>query len=86
MNKLETDEEKKIAKPWLERPIDLAKVKKKVKNIRAIFSDNDPFVPLQNVRIFEEKLGAKTHIEKKQGHFNDNTSPRVLKILLEMMQ
>ncbi|MDP1694340.1 MAG: alpha/beta hydrolase [Candidatus Woesearchaeota archaeon] len=84
--KLETEEEREIAKPWLERPIDTTKVKKKVKQIKAIFSDNDPFVPVSNAKQFQEKLGAKTLIEKKQGHFNDDTAPIVLKILLEMMQ
>jgi len=86
LNKLETEEEKTIAKPWLERPINTEKVKKRVKQIRAIFSDNDPFVPVSNAKQFQEKLGAKTLIEKKQGHFNDDTAPIVLKILLEMMQ
>ncbi len=84
LNKLETEEEKIIAGPWLERPINADKVKKRIKQRRAIFSDNDPFVPLKNVKLFEEKVGAKTIVEKKQGHFNDSTAPIVLKILLEM--
>ena len=86
LNKLETEEEKTIAKPWLEKPIDGDKVKKRIKQIKSIFSDNDPFVPLSNVKLFAEKVGAKTIIEKKQGHFNDETAPIVLKILLEMTQ
>ena len=86
LNKLETEEEKEVARPWLERPIDTTKIKKKAKRIVALFSDNDPFVPLSNVRQFQEQVGAKTIIEKKQGHFNDETAPVVLKILLEMMR
>ena len=86
LNKLETDEEKKIAKPWLERPIDLAKVKKKVKNIRAIFSDNDPFVPLQNVRIFEEKLGAKVFVLKDKGHFTKEDGVLELDEVLDIIK
>lgn len=57
---LETKEEKEIARPWLETPIDFDKVKKTTDKIAAIFSDNDPFVPLEeNKRLFEEKLNAK---------------------------
>ena len=85
---LETDEEKELAKPWLETPIDTGKVKKAARKFVAIFSDNDKFVPLENERTFKEKLGAKTIVLKKMGHMgsNDNITelPMVLSELLNM--
>ena len=62
-------EEKPIAKPWLEKKIDLGKVKGKAENLVAIFSDNDPFVSLSNAKYFR-KIVSKIVIVKKQGHFS----------------
>ncbi len=85
---LETPEEKLIAKPWLETPIDFNKVKKAAKHIVAFFSDDDPFVPLQDANVFKEKLGAEVIIEKKKGHYTMETRisevPLVLDALLKM--
>ncbi len=88
LTNLETEEEKEIAKPWLETPIDLDKVKKATNKITAIFSDNDPFVPLEvNKKIFEEKLEAKIIIEQNKGHFDEDSGifeiSVVLKVLLD---
>jgi len=83
-----TKEDKKIAKPWLETPIDFGKIKKTTKNFTAVFSDNDPYVPMENIDIYRKKLGAKIIIEKKKGHFSgeDNITelPIVLNELLKM--
>lgn len=72
-----TEEEIPIAKPWLEAPIDFAKVKQHANSFTAIFSDNDPVVPLEkNKKIFEEKLGAQIFIEHNKGHFNNMPQER----------
>lgn len=52
LENLEGPAEEAIAKPWMETPIDLAKVKNSAPNIIAIFSGNDPFVPLSDKDIF----------------------------------
>ncbi|MFA5887673.1 MAG: alpha/beta hydrolase [Candidatus Nanoarchaeia archaeon] len=87
---LETDEEWAIAKPWIETPIDFGKVKKSMNKCAAIFSGNDPFVPIDNSNVFKENLGAKIIIEKQKGHFSgsDNVKelPSALKELLDMMK
>ncbi len=80
---LESKEEEAVAEPWTNDPIDFAKVKKNAKKIIAIFSDNDPFVPLENVKMFEQKLNAKTIIEKNKGHFNLGDGVTTLPIALE---
>jgi len=63
------EEDKEIAKPWLETPIDTDKVKKICPKTIAIFSDNDPDVPLSDSELFKEKLGSKIKIEHNKGHF-----------------
>src|SRR3989338_7844944 len=50
---LESKEEWEIAKPWLETKINFKKIKKHTKKFVAIFSDNDPWVPLENKVVFE---------------------------------
>ena len=71
---LEDKDSKRIAEPWIKTPIDWEKVKSHTKNFIAIFSDNDPYVPLSNSKIFKKKLGAKIIIEKKKGHFDEDTN------------
>lgn len=78
-----TEEEQQIAQPWLDAPLDLDKVRTKADSFTAIFSDNDPFVPLEeNRKIFEEKLEAEIFIEHNKGHFNDmpQECPELLKL------
>lgn len=70
--KEEGEESIKIAKPWVETLIDFGKVKNMVRKTVAIFSDNDPYVPLEQKTIFEEKLGAEVIMEKKKGHFTES--------------
>lgn len=83
-----TEEEKAIAKPWLETSVDFEKVRKVANKVVAIFSDNDEAVPLSDAKIFEEHLGAQIIIERGQGHFsgadNINELPVALKSLLKM--
>ncbi len=44
---LATNEEREIAKPWLQTPIDFEKIKAQTNKIVAIFSDNNPDVDLE---------------------------------------
>lgn len=68
--KEEGPESEVIARPWMETPIDFAKIKKQVGKTVAIFSDDDPFVPLSQKELFEKKLGAETIVEHGRGHFS----------------
>ena len=58
----ESDEDRRIAKPWIERPIDFGKIKSKVKETRVIIATEDPYVPIEDSKIFEEKLAALVNI------------------------
>jgi len=84
---LETEEEKSIAKPWLETPIDFSKIKDMTSNLTAILSDNDPYVPLEETKkMFEEKLGAKVIIEKYKGHFTEDDNVFEIPIILDFIK
>lgn len=67
----EDNEDKETAKPWLETPIDFGKIKKHTQNFLAIFSDDDPYVPLSDVELFKEKLNAEIIIKNNKGHFTE---------------
>ncbi len=83
----ETPEEQRIGKPWIETPIDFEKVKLHTDNFLAIFSDDDPVVPISNKSVFEDKLYATTITLPHQGHFSGNDEvteiPMVLDYLLK---
>lgn len=55
---------------WLGTPIDLRKVRSHLPKSVAIFSDDDPWVPLDNKDDFENLLGSEIVIEHKKGHFS----------------
>lgn len=62
-------EEIKIAHPWINSDIHFERVLDHCNNFLAIFSDDDPYVHLNEVKKFEENLGAKILIKKGKGHF-----------------
>lgn len=87
LTNLETKEERKIADPWLKTPIDFEKVKNNINKVIAIFSDNDPFVPLEeNKKIFSEKLNAEIIIENDKGHFTGEDGIFELPIVLQELE
>lgn len=85
---LETEEEQKIAQPWLETQIDFDKVKQNLPKSVAIFSDNDPFVSVSDKEIFRAKLNSHIIIEHSKGHFTSDDGitelPATLKSMLNM--
>lgn len=68
---LDTEDDREIAGPWLKEDIDFSRVKECCNRFIAIFSDNDPFVSLDNKKFFEEKLNAQTIVEHRMGHFEE---------------
>ncbi len=70
---LAEDESPDIAKPWMETPIDFKKVISHAKEFTAIFSDNDPFVPLlPNETLLKENLQANIIVLHDKGHFTED--------------
>lgn len=85
-----TEEETAIINSWMTPPFDFKKVKQQAKKFVAIFSDNDPFVPLEkNVDTYRDELGAKIIIERGAGHFTGEETgimefPIILSTFLEL--
>lgn len=82
---LATEEEREIAKPWLETPINFKKIKEQTNKIFAIFSDNDPDVDLGDKELFEKNLSAKTLVEHDKGHFSDDAGIKELPSAFEVL-
>jgi hypothetical protein len=73
---------------FFEKPFDFAAVKKVCPKFVAIFSDNDPYVPLSQEKIFRKRLGAKTMVLHARGHFSSSEGtvelPEALEAVLEI--
>lgn len=79
----EEPESSKIAKPWIETPINWTKVKTHSNKFISIFSDNDPYISAQkNIEAFKKRLNAKIIIEKKKGHMGGDSGIKELKSVL----
>ncbi len=74
-----------VAKEWLTAPIDLNKVRQHLKKSVAIFSDNDPYVPIDNQEDFKTKLGCRIIIEHSLGHFSGQTGTTSLPIVFNTL-
>lgn len=62
-------EELKIAHPWTNTKIDSGRILDHCNNFLAIFSDNDPYVHLNEIEKFKKNLGAKIIIKHGEEHF-----------------
>ncbi|MFZ2484954.1 MAG: alpha/beta hydrolase [Minisyncoccia bacterium] len=85
----DTEEEKRIAGPWVNTPRNDEKIRKAVNKAVAIFSDDDPFVLKENWESWKEKVGAEIIVEHNKGHFNEEDPavwelPSALEAVLEM--
>ena len=92
LENLESEEEWKIMKPWLETSIEYQKIRilGGSNKFTAILSDNDPFVSVkENEDMFKNQLGAKVIIKNNLGHFTKDDGvaklPVALEELLKMM-
>jgi predicted alpha/beta hydrolase family esterase len=74
-----------VVHEWLDTPLNLLEVRKHLKGSVAIFSDDDPYVPLDNQDDFREKLGSKIIIEHSKGHFSKDSNTIELSIALEAL-
>lgn len=78
----------KAIENFVEKPLEFASVRKNCGKIVAIFSDNDPYVPLSQVALFEKELGAATLVLHARGHFSSSEGttelPEALSAVLEI--
>jgi len=76
---LPDEEYRTIAKPWLEMKLNFNNIKNKSRKFTAFFSDNDPYVPMNNVTKFQDHLDAEIIIEPQMGHY-DNESAGIVEL------
>lgn len=67
--------------------LDYKKIKKQVKEIIFIHSDNDPYIPLEQPEKMADALGAELIVLKGQKHFSASMDPKYTKFpyLLEVI-
>lgn len=75
--------EEEVARPWLNTPIDWEKAKVAAKRFVAIFSDDDPYVPITEADVFKKNLGAKVVIEHGKGHLSGEDGVTQLPAILD---
>jgi len=81
---LEDDPEvQAIDRHWLTAPINLEKVRTHLPKSVAIFSDDDPFVPLDNQDNFRDSLDAEIVVEHAKNHFSGSNGITELPAALE---
>lgn len=79
LTNLENDDVvRSVSQEWLTAPLNFDTVKTHLKKSIAIFSDNDPYVPIDNKEDFANSLGSKIVIEHNKGHFSGSTSTKEL--------
>ncbi len=83
LRELKTEEEKRIAGPWVNTPRDDEKIRRIVNRSVAIFSDNDPFVLPENQESWKQKIGADIIIEHNKGHLGGGDGIFELPVVLE---
>ena len=74
---------------FLKTTLDWLKIKSHCPKFIGLFSDNDPYIPLNNVEIFRRELDAEIILLKQRGHFsnneNDNKLPEVLDAIRKLV-
>ena len=88
LGNLEDEEVKKIAKPWINKPINFNKVREKIRHLTVFLSSNEPYnYAEENKETFENKLNAKVIILKNKGHFTeDDGIKEIPEVLNEMLK
>ena len=71
--------------PWIETPIDWARVRHAAGQVRVLLSDDDPFTSdyQSNAAAWRERLGAQVEIQPGARHFNRVEEPFVLASLVQ---
>ncbi len=81
----EDDLTQDVGREWLGTPLDLGKVKKHMRKSVAIFSDDDPYVPIENKEKFETILGSKIILKPNMKHFSGSEGVTELPVVLESL-
>jgi len=77
------DLSQEIIKEWLNTPLDFVQVKNHLLKSVAVFSDDDKYVPSDNIEDFKSILNSKIIIEQSQGHFSSSSGLPKYQVILE---
>jgi len=80
-----TKEELDVIESWANPPLNFEKIKNHSDKFIAIFSDDDPYVPVGNQEAFRKGLGAEIIIEHGKSHFGGDSGIKELPIVLEKL-
>lgn len=78
----ESEEDRTVAKPWIDTPIDFNAVRGKVESTRVIMAKDDPYVPVDDSKIFRAELNAKINIMPLSVHFTEDDGYKELHVAL----
>ena len=79
---------RQTADPWVNTQIDFTKVQPKFSpgSVTAIFSDDDPYVDLNNAEAFKQKFDARIIVESAKGHFNETEIDMIPVLVQEILR
>lgn len=83
LGNLEDEEVKEIARPWIETPIDLEKVKAVLPQSKLIISENDPYGCLEENKQKFAQIMTKVIIVPNAGHFTAEDGFTELPVVIE---
>ena len=84
LSNLEDDDVvRSVVDEWMRTSLNLNKVKTHLDKSVAIFSDNDPYVPINNQEEYRDVLGSKIVIKHNKKHFSGSTGTIKLPVALE---
>ncbi len=87
---LDESEDHETADHWLNASLDFEKIKSHLPKSIAIFSDDDPYVSIDNIDTFRDRLGSEIIVEHAMEHFSGSTGiteiPGALDAMLRLQQ
>ena len=86
LENLESEDEEKISKPWIETPIDLEKVKLVLSKSILIISDNDPFGAFEENKEKFNNFVTKEIVLHNAGHIDGLEYPEILAEVVALIQ
>ena len=86
LENMETEEEEITAKPWIQNPIDLEKVKTVLPQSILIISDDDPYGAFEENKQRFSEIVTKEIVLPNADHITDSTCPEVFSEIESMLK
>ncbi len=86
LENLETDEEKRLAEPWIKTPIDINKIKSVLPKSTLVISDNDDYGAFEENKQKFSDFVTKTVVLHQAEHIVDLVVPEILTETILLLQ